>query len=231
MKYKDPGIIDVRLMNEKERSFYFHEMAGGSRLLELLLCTCFNYKIVPSVASSGNVSSNAYIMVLVEQGNLDIVGRLIDLVMEIPGCEFRIRTMKHEKMYAELSCDFSNSDYLFTRMKEIIEESRIEVNKHHNYTVMMTIYNIFKIVSSIIEADLIFTTDDNLYTQGKCFISFYQGNQINRLSSRKKGDINLAIQNLKETASINLPAAFCCTFEELRSFYFELDEAVYGSEE
>ena len=116
-------------------------------------------------------------------------------------------------------------------IKEIIEESRIDTNKNHNYTLMMTIYNIAKIIGSIIEADLLFATNEKLYAQGKCGISFYQGKQINRISSKKIDNIQDVIKELKENATLNLPTVFFCTFEELRTFYFELDEVVYGQDE
>lgn len=232
MNYKDPSIIDVKLMDEKARSIYFHDMAEGSRSLELLLCTCYNNGVIPSIASKGHGNKSlAYIILCVAKENLNTIGRLIDLVEEIPDCEFNIRTQNHEKLYAELSCDSKDNDQLFTRIKEIIEESRIDTNKNHNYTLMMTIYNIAKIIGSIIEADLLFATNEKLYAQGKCGISFYQGKQINRISSKKIDNIQDVIKELKENATLNLPTVFFCTFEELRTFYFELDEVVYGQDE
>ena len=35
----------------------------------------------------------------------------------------------------------------------------------------------------------------------------------------------------KEKAALNLPTIFFCSFEQLRNFYFELDETVYGENE
>ena len=129
-----------------------------------------------------------------------------------------------------MSCDFKDDDQLFTRIKEIVEEQSFE-NQNHNLTLMNTIYNIAKIINNVIEADIIFATNETLYSQGKCCVSIYKDRQYHKLNSKKTDDIIEVIKTLKEKATLNLPAIFFCSFEELRTFYFELDETVYGENE
>lgn len=220
----------VNIEDEKERSIYFHDMAEDSRSLELLLHTCYNNGIVPYLASTGHSKNNvAYIILIVSHTHLNTIGRLIDLTLEIPDCEFNIKSNKG-KLYAELSCDRKDGDQLFTRIKEIVEEQTIE-NKTHNLTLMNTIYNIAKIINSIIEADILFATNETLYSQGKCGVSIYKEKQFGKLNTKKSDDIIDVIKTLKENATLNLPTIFFCSFEQLRNFYFELDETVYGENE
>ena len=220
-------IKNINLENEQERSIYFHEMAEDSRSLELLLHTCYNNGLTPALASIGHGKNQvAYIILKLTHAHLNTIGRLIDLTLEIPNSEFNIRT-KHGKIYAELSCDSKDNDQLFTRIKEIVEETKIE-KCAHNLTLMNTIYNIAKILTDIIDADILFDTDETLYSQSKCSIYIYKDKQINKLSTKKTDNIETVIKILKEKATLNLPTIFFCSYEELRNFYFELDETVYG---
>ena len=223
-------IKNVNIKDDKERSIYFHDMAEDSRSLELLLHTCYNNGIVPYLASKGHGKNKvAYIILNVDHAHLNTIGRLIDLTLEIPESEFNIRSSKG-KIYAELSCESKDDDQLFTRVKEIVEEQTIE-NKTHNLTLMNTVYNIAKIVNSIIEADMLFATNEALYSQGKCGVSIYKDKQFGKLNTKKSDNIVDVIKTLKEKATLNLPTIFFCSFEELRNFYFELDETVYGENE
>ena len=223
-------IKNVNIEDDKERPVYFHDMAEDSRSLELLLHTCYNNGIVPFLASKGHGKNKvAYIILNVDHAHLNTIGRLIDLTLEIPESEFNIRSSKG-KIYAELSCESKDDDQLFTRVKEIVEEQTIE-NKTHNLTLMNTVYNIAKIVNSIIEVDMLFATNEALYSQGKCGVSIYKDKQFNKLNTKKSDNIADVIKTLKEKATLNLPTIFFCSFEELRNFYFELDETVYGENE
>ena len=151
------------------------------------------------------------------------------MTLEIPDSEFNIKS-RGGKLYAEISCDSKDNDQMFTRIKEIVEEQTIK-GKTHNLTLMNTIYNIAKIINSIIEADILFATNEVLYSQGKCGVSIYKEKQINKLNTKKADNIADVIKTLKEKATLNLPTVFFCSFEELRNFYFELDETVYGENE
>lgn len=220
-------IRNVNLENEQERSIYFHDMAEDSRSLELLLHTCYNNGIMPTLASKGHGKNKvAYIILALDHAHLNTIGRLIDLTLEVPDCEFNIRS-HHGKIFAELSCESKDDDQLFTRIKEIVEETKIE-KQTHNLTLMNTIYNIAKIINNITSADILFATNETLYSQGKCGISIYKDKQINKINTKKADNISDVIKTLKEKATLNLPTIFFCSFEELRNFYFELDETVYG---
>ena len=221
---------NINIEDDKERSIYFHDMAEGSRSLELLLHTCYNNGIVPYLASVGHSKNKvAYIILNVDHAHLNTIGRLIDLTLEVPDSEFNIKSSKG-KIYAELSCDSKDDDQLFTRVKEIVEEQTIET-KTHNLTLMNTIYNIAKIINNIIDADILFATNETLYSQGKCGVSIYKDKQFNKLNTKKSDNILDVIKTLKEKATLNLPTIFFCSFEQLRNFYFELDETVYGENE
>ena len=220
-------IKNVNLENDQERSIYFHDMAEDSRSLELLLHTCYNNGIMPTLASKGHGKNKvAYIILALDHAHLNTIGRLIDLTLEVPDCEFNIRS-HHGKIFAELSCESKDDDQLFTRIKEIVEEIKIE-KQTHNLTLMNTIYNIAKIINNITSADILFATNETLYSQGKCGISIYKDKQINKINTKKADNISDVIKTLKEKATLNLPTIFFCSFEELRNFYFELDETVYG---
>lgn len=215
--------------NEKEKSLYFHDMAQGSRTLELLLHTCFNNGIIPILAKNGQDKKMAYVILKVDYNHLNTIGKLIDITLEIPESEFNIKS--HGKdIYAEISCLSQDDDQLFTSIKEIVEEATINKNTH-NLTLMNTIYNISKIIYNIIDAEFIFATNETLYRQGKCGISIYKEKQLNKINSKKEDNIDDVIKNLKEQATINLPTIFFCSFEQLRTFYFELDEVIYGKED
>lgn len=222
--------MNINIENEKDRSIYFHEMATDSRSLELLLHTCYNNGLIPVLADRGrNKDKLAYIVLKVDFNHLNTAGRLIDLTLEIPESEFNIKTHNGE-MYVEMSCLPQDNDQLFTRVKEIVEEATI--NKlSHNQTLMNTIYNISKIIYSIIDADFLFATNETLYSQGKCGVSIYQGKQLNKVNTKKEDNIDDVIKTLKEKATLNLPTIFFSTFEQLRTFYFELDEVIYGKED
>lgn len=215
--------------SEKEKSLYFHDMAQGSRTLELLLHTCFNNGIIPILAKNGQDKKMAYIILKVDYNHLNTIGKLIDITLEIPESEFNIKS--HGKdIYAEISCLSQDDDQLFTSIKEIVEEATINKNTH-NLTLMNTIYNISKIIYNIIDAEFIFATNETLYRQGKCGVSIYKEKQLNKINSKKEDSIDDVIKNLKEQATINLPTIFFCSFEQLRTFYFELDEVIYGKED
>lgn len=215
--------------NEKEKSLYFHDMAQGSRTLELLLHTCFNNGIIPILAKNGQDKKMAYVILKVDYNHLNTIGKLIDITLEIPESEFNIKS--HGKdIYAEISCLSQDDDQLFTSIKEIVEEATINKNSH-NLTLMNTIYNISKIIYNIIDAEFIFATNETLYRQGKCGVSIYKEKQLNKINSKKEDNIDDVIKNLKEQATINLPTIFFCSFEQLRTFYFELDEVIYGKED
>lgn len=231
MNNKKPKIIDVNTLSPEERNIHFHQMAEDSRTLELLLHTCFNNGITPVLASKGHGKNTlSYIILTLDKKHLNTIGRLIDLVEEIPNTEFNIRSNNSEDLYAELFCDCKDSEQLFTRVKEIVEEDILESASSHNLTLMNTIYNIAKIVCTITEANILFATNESLYSQGKCGVSFYKEGQSVKISKKKAIDIEKVIRTLKETATLNLPTVFFCSFEELRTFYFELDEVVYGQE-
>lgn len=220
----------INIEDDKERGIYFHDMAENSRSLELLLHTCYNNGIMPVLASACHGKNKvAYIILTLDHAHLNTIGRLIDLTLEIPDCEFNIRSHQGE-IFAELSCESKDDDQLFTRIKEIVEEQTIE-NKTHNLTLMNTVYNIAKIINNIIQADILFATNEALYSQGKCGVSIYKEKQFSKLNTKKSDDILDVIKSLKEKATLNLPTVFFCSFEELRNFYFELDETVYGENE
>ncbi len=221
--------MKVNIDNEKDRSIYFHEMSSDSRSLELLLHTCYNNGIIPALADKGhNKNKLAYVVLKVDYKNLNTIGRLIDLTLEIPESEFNIKSHSGE-MYAEISCLPQDNDQLFTRMKEIVEETSIK-KITHNQTLMNTVYNVSKIIYSIIDADFLFATNETLYSQGKCGVSIYQEKQLNKVNKKREDKIEDVIKTLKETATLNLPTIFFCSFEQLRNFYFELDEVIYGKE-
>ena len=220
---------NVNLEDAKTRAIYFHDMAEDSRELELLLNTCYNYKIIPVRASKGKgKDSLAYIILKIDKENLENIGMLIDLVKEIPNCEFNIKSSA-DNLFAELSCDSKDSEQLFTRIKDVVEESVIEKKQAYNFTVMKTIYNIAKIVGAVTESDILFATDEKLYTQGKCALSIYKENHPHKLNTKKPDNVLDVIETLKTKATLNIPTIFFCTFQELRTFYFELDEIVYSN--
>lgn len=221
---------EVDLTDEKERAIYYHEMAEGSRSLELLLNTCFKLGLKPISASKGHgKDSLAYIIIKVDKDCLTTIGRLLDLVEDIPNSEFNIKSDKNG-IYAEMTCETLDSEQLFTRTKEVIEEMPLK-NKHtYNYTVMSTIYNISKIVREVLEADMLFAVNEKLYEMGKCGLSIYKPKQIYKINSKKADNIEDVIYKLKTKSALHMPTLLFCTFEEIRNFYFELDEVVYSKD-
>lgn len=221
---------NVNLNDEKERSVYFHEMAENSRTLELLLNTCYKVGIIPASASKGHGKDTlAYIILVLDKKHLSSIGKLLDLVEEIPDSEFNIKS-EQSGMYAEMTCDTKDSEQLFTRIKEIIEEANID-NKHtYNYTVMSTVYNIAKIVREVLDADILFAVNEKLYERGKCGLSIFRPKQIHKINTKKADNIEDVIYKLKEKSALSMPVVFFSTFEELRNFYFELDEIVYSKD-
>lgn len=218
---------NVNLEDEATRGIYFHDMAEDSRTLELLLNTCYKLGIKPSAAGRGHGKGTlAYVILELDKDHLNPIGKLMDLTLDIPNCEFNIKT-EGNGIFVELSCDSRDDDQLFTRMKEIVEENIIASKQNYNYKIMSTIYNISKIVKEVVDADVLFATNEKLYAQGKCGLSIYQGKQINKINTKKADDVKVVIDMLKSEATLNLPSVFFCTFEELRNFYFELDETVY----
>lgn len=221
---------NINLSDEKERSIYFHELSEDSRSLELLLNTCYKYGIIPSSANCGRDREIlAYVVLKVNHEKLDVIGRLIDLVSEIPNCEFNIQS-KDNELFVELSCESIDNEQLFTRMNEIIEENIFEKKHAYNYTVMSTIYNISKIIKEVIDCEILFATNENLYKQGKCGVSIYKDKQKNKINMKNADDMYHIIEKLKRKHTLHLPTVMFCTFEELRNFYFELDEIVYSKD-
>ena len=221
---------NVNLDDEKTRAIYFHDMAEDCRELELLLNTCYNSGITPIYASKGKGKGTfAYIILKIDKEHLDTIGTLIDLVEEIPNSEFNIKS-DSSGIYAELSCESKDSEQLFTRSKDLIEESVFEKKHAYNYTIMSTVYNIAKIVREVTDADILFATNEKLYAQGKCGVSIYKDKQHHKISTKRADDILEVINMLKTKATLNLPTVFFSTFEELRNFYFELDETVYSND-
>lgn len=222
--------VNVDLNNEKERALYFHEMAENSRTLELLLNTCYKVGIIPVSASKGHGKDTlAYIILNLDKSHLSSIGRLLDLVEEIPESEFNVKS-DQTGLYAEMTCDTKDSEQLFTRVKEIIEEANID-NKHtYNYTVMSTVYNIAKIVKEVIEADMLFAVNERLYERGKCGLSIYKSKQIHKINTKMADNVEDVIYKLKTKSALSMPVVFFSTFEELRNFYFELDETVYSKD-
>ena len=219
---------NINLKDDETRAIYFHDMAEDSRELELLLNTCYNYGIIPIYASKGREKEKpAYIILKTEKKYLENIGMLIDLVKEIPNSEFNIKN-NNEIIYTELSCDSIDGKQLFTRIKDIIEESIIENNRTYNYTIMNTVYNIANIINEVTESNIIFATDKTLFTQGKFLLSIYKEKQQNKINTKKADDVLEVIDRLKNKATLNIPTVFFCSFDELRNFYFELDEIVYS---
>lgn len=220
---------NINLEDEKVRARYFHSMAGDSRSIELLLNTCYNYGIIPTATSKGTRKDNiAYIFLDFEKKHLTTIGTLMDLVSEVPNSEFNIKCDK-DGYHAELLCESENSEEMFMRIKEIVEESVLEQHTY-NYTIMSSVYNIAKIVREVIEADILFGIDKKLYEQGKCGLSIYKDKQINKINTKKADNIDEVINKLKKEQVLNLPTVLFCTFEDLRTFYFELDETVYSTD-
>lgn len=218
------------LKDEKQRARYFHDMAGESRTLELLLNTCFRIGIVPLSASNGGKEGMVSNLLLkVEKHNLNSIGTMMDLIEEIPNSEFNIKSNLKE-ITAEFSFKSTDSDGLFTLIKDKLEESVIEKNHRYSYTVISTVYNISKIVRETLESSLTFATNEKLYDLGKCGVSIYKDNETKKLNKRKPDNIHEIISKLKTKYVLHLPTLFFCTFEELRTFYFELDETVYSKD-
>lgn len=221
---------NINLEDEKIRAQYFHEMAENSRILELLLNTCYKVGIIPLSASKGHGKGTfAYIILKLDKKHLSSIGKLLDLVEEIPDSEFNVRS-DGSGICVEMTCDPKDSEQLFTRINEIIEEANID-NKHtYNYTVMSTVYNIAKIIREVIQADMLFAVNEKLYERGKCGLSIFKSNQINKINNKAADSIEDVIHKLKTKSALSMPVLFFSTFEELRNFYFELDEIVYSKD-
>ncbi len=231
MNYQKPSIVDVTLMDDKGRSLYFHDMSDGSRSLELLLNTAYNKGLIPSTASIGKgKDSLAYVIFHLNPKKINIIGYLIDLTKEIPECEFNIRSSSTSKIYFELSCDTKDREQLFTRITEIIDENSIKSSANHNHTLLMTVYNIAKIMEDVAKAQIIFATNEKLYNQGKCVMTIYKEKQNTKINIKNAITVEKVIYEMKTKSALNLPVIFFCSFEELRNFYFELDDIVYGKE-
>ncbi len=224
---------NINLDDEKRRSLYFHEMAGDSRTLELLLNTCYRIGIIPYGAGTGHgKGSLAHIILKIDKEHFNSIGMLMDIVEEIENAEFNIKSDEHG-IYAEMSCDSVDSEELFTLIKDTLEGSVLEKKHLYSYTIMSTVYNIAKIVREVLDADVTFAINDRLYDIGRCGLSIYKRNQKNKVDTRKADDIYDVIDKLKTKSALHLPTVFFCRFDELRTFYFELDETVYskGSDE
>ena len=152
----------------------------------------------------------------------------MNLVEEITTCEFNIKCDR-EGYRIKLSCNKEKSEELFIRTKEIIEEYAYENKQTFNYKIMISVYNIAKIVKEAIDADLMFALDKKLYDQGKCYLSIYKEKQNSKLNIKKANNIENVLEKLKRSV-LHMPTVLLCTFEELRTFYFELDEIVYSKD-
>ncbi|MBR3898107.1 MAG: hypothetical protein IKJ43_02360 [Bacilli bacterium] len=222
--------VKAILKDEKQRARYFHEMAGDSRTLELLLNTCYRIGITPLSANDGSKEGMLSNIVLeLNKKNLNSIGVLMDLVEEIPNSEFNIKSNSDE-ITAELSFSTKDSEQFFTLIKDTLEASVIEKNHGYSYTVMSTVYNIAKIVKEALEANVSFATNEKLYDLGKCGVSLYKDNQADKVDTKNPDDIYEIIEKLKTKFALHLPTIFFCSFEELRTFYFELDETVYSKD-
>ena len=217
------------LEDEKTRAQYFHDLAENSRALELLLNTSYNFGIIPVNLNLNNKKNETiYIVFEFEKKNLQIVGALMDLVGEIKSCEYNIKCDR-EGYRIKISCDKNESEELFIRTKEIIEEYAFNNKQTFNYKIAISIYNIAKIVKEVIDADMIFALDKKLYDQGKCYLSIYKEKLTSKLNVKKATSIDSVLEKLKKSV-LHMPTVLLCTFEELRTFYFELDEIVYSKD-
>lgn len=220
----------VNLDDEMVRGIYFHEMSGNSRTLELLLNSCYRLGITPLSASAGSLKNKyAHIIFNLSKKELNKIGKLMDLTLEIPSLEFNVKS-ERDGIFAEISCDFSDREKLFTRIKDILEESVLDEKKSYNYTIMSTVYNIAKIVREVLDADIIFAVNEKLYDLGRCGLSIFKRGQFSKASTKKADDIYDVIEKLKTKSALHLPTVLFCKFEELRNFYFELDETVYSKD-
>ena len=217
------------LEDDNTRAQYFHDLAENSRALELLLNTSYNFGILP-VKLNLNPKKGETIHIVFEFGkkNLQAIGSMMDLVGEIKSCEYNIKCDR-EGYRVKLSCDKNESEELFIRTKEIIEEYGYENKQTFNYKIMISVYNIAKIVKEVIEADLLFAIDKKLYNQGKCYLEIYKDKQMTKLNIKKANNISVVLEKLKKSV-LHMPTVLLCTFEELRTFYFELDEIVYSKD-
>lgn len=217
------------LEDEKTRAQYFHDLAENSRALELLLNTSYNFGMVPVNLNLDNKKSEKiYIVFEFEKNNLQIVGALIDLVGEIKSCEYNIK-YDRDGYRIKLSCNKDESEELFIRTKEIIEEYSYGNKQTYNYKIVISIYNIAKIVKEVIDAEMLFALDKKLYDQGKCYLSIYKEKQTSKLNIKKANNINEVLEKLKRSV-LHMPTVLLCSFEELRTFYFELDEIAYSKD-
>jgi len=222
---------NINLEDEKRRSLYFHEMAGDSRTLELLLNTCYRIGIIPYGAGAGKGKGTlAHIILKIDKQHFNSIGMLMDLVEDFDNAEFNIKSDEHG-IYAQLSCNSKDSEELFTVVKDTLEASVLEKKHLYSYTIMSTVYNISKIVREILDADVTFAINARLYDIGRCGLSIYKRNQKNKLDSRKSDDIYDVIDKLKTKSALHIPTVIFCRFDELRTFYFELDEIVYSKDE
>lgn len=94
----------------------------------------------------------------------------------------------------------------------------------------MTVYNIAKIMEDVAKAQIIFATNEKLYNQGKCVMTIYKEKQNTKINIKNAITVEKVIYEMKTKSALNLPVIFFCSFEELRNFYFELDDIVYGKE-
>ena len=217
------------LEDDNTRAQYFHDLAENSRALELLLNTSYNFGIIP-VNLNLDTKKNEIIYIVFEfkKKHLQTIGALMNLVEEITTCEFNIKCDR-EGYRIKLSCNKEKSEELFIRTKEIIEEYAYENKQTFNYKIMISVYNIAKIVKEAIDADLMFALDKKLYDQGKCYLSIYKEKQNSKLNIKKANNIENVLEKLKRSV-LHMPTVLLCTFEELRTFYFELDEIVYSKD-
>lgn len=217
------------LEDDNTRAQYFHDLAENSRALELLLNTSYNFGIIPiNLNLDTKKNETIYIVFEFKKKHLQTIGALMNLVEEITTCEFNIKCDR-EGYRIKLSCNKEKSEELFIRTKEIIEEYAYENKQTFNYKIMISVYNIAKIVKEVIDADLLFALDKKLYNQGKCYLSIYKEKQTSKLNIKKANNIETVLEKLKRSV-LHMPTVLLCTFEELRTFYFELDEIVYSKD-
>lgn len=213
--------------DDTTRAEYFHDLAEGSRALELLLNASYNFGMVVSKISI-NQGDKVYIVFSFDKKHLNVVGALMDLVPEIDSFEYNVKRDR-DGYKIKLSCSNESSEELFIRTKEIMEDFIFEKKQNYNYKVMSSVYNIGKIVKEVIDADILFAVDKKIYDQGKCYLFIYKSKQILDVDVKKAATIEKVLDKLKKSV-LRMPTVLFCTFEELRTFYFELDEIVYSKD-
>ena len=221
-------MINKKLLeNEETRSEYFHDLAEDSRSLELLLNASYSFGMTVSNIKMKKTESS-FIIFEFKKNLLHVVSALMELVSEFDSTEYSIKCDR-DGYKVKLTYLKDNSEELFIRIKEIMEESVYEKKQTFNYKVISSVYNIAKIVKEAIDADILFAIDKKLFGQGKCYLAIYKDKQILKLNFKKADNLDTILEKLKQSV-LRMPTVLLCSFEELRTFYFELDEIVYSKD-